>query len=221
METNERTVIVSTGRRIILESLKNRKNHKYLVKKIRMKVMEMKMRNWKIKFNWIKAHAGHQRNELADQLAKETAINGDLDDCYKGIAKSTVISELSDLSVTKWQSEWNHTTKGAITKSFFPRIADRLKMNFTTMVKGHGNIKSYLHKYKISDSPMCSCKSGEQTADRILCHCKLLEQERDSIKGAALRTENCPVSKNKLGNKFNKNFKKFTKNVRLTNYRHL
>ena len=45
METNERTVIVSTGRRIILESLKNRKNHTYLIKKIRMKVMEMKMRN--------------------------------------------------------------------------------------------------------------------------------------------------------------------------------
>jgi len=120
-----------------------------------MKVIEMEMQNWKIKFNWIKAHTGHKGNELADQLAKEAATNGDIDECYKRVPKSTVISELSDLSVTKWQREWDHKTKGAITKSFFPKIADRLKLkinvtpNFTTMVTEHGNIKSYLHKYKI------------------------------------------------------------------------
>ena len=81
-----------------------------------MKVTEMEMQNWKIEFNWIKAHAGHQGNKLADKLAKEAATNGDIDECYKRITKSTVISELSDLSVKKWQSEWDHTTKGAITK---------------------------------------------------------------------------------------------------------
>jgi hypothetical protein len=84
-----------------------------------------------------------------------------------------VLRELNDLSVTKWQSERNNTTKGAITKSFFPKIADRLKLkiyispNFTTMVTGHGNIKSYLYKYKILDSPMCSCRRGEQTVDHM------------------------------------------------------
>jgi len=62
---------------------------------------------------------------------------------------------------------------------------------------------------------MCSCKSGEQTVDHILYDCKLLEQERDSLKAAALRTENWPVSKKKLINKFNNNFKKFTNNITL------
>ena len=81
-----------------------------------------------MEFNWIEAHAGHQGSELADQLAKEAATNGDIDGCCKRIPKSTVISELSDLSVTKGQSEWDHTTKSVITKSFFPKIADRLKM---------------------------------------------------------------------------------------------
>jgi len=128
-----------------------------------------------------------------------------------------VISDLSDLSVTKWQSEWDHTTKGAIMKSFFPRIADRLKMkinvtpNFTTMVTGHSNIKSYLHKYK--KSPMCSCKSREQTVDNILYDWKLLEQKKDSLKGAVLWTENWPMSKNKLITKFHKDFKKFMNNI--------
>jgi len=54
------------------------------------------------------------------------------------------------------------------------------------MVTGHGNIKSYLHKYKILESPMRSRKNGEQTVDHILFDCKLLEQERDSLKAAVL-----------------------------------
>jgi hypothetical protein len=81
------------------------------------------------------------------------------------------------------------------------------------MVTGHGNIKSYLHKYKIIDSPVCSCKSGEQTVDHILFDCKLLERERDSLKAAVMRSENWPVDKSKLIIKFNKNFTKCTNNI--------
>ena len=54
---------------------------------------------------------------------------------------------------------------------------------------------------------------GEQTIDHVLYDCKLLEQERGSLKAAVLRTENWPVSENKLINKFNKNFTKFTNNI--------
>jgi len=62
---------------------------------------------------------------------------------------------------------------------------------------------------------MCSCKNGEQTVDHILFDCKLLDQERDSLKAAVIRSENWPVSKNKLVTKFNKNFTKFTNNISL------
>jgi hypothetical protein len=48
------------------------------------------------------------------------------------------------------KNEWESSSKGAITKSFFPKIVDRLKLrinaipNFTAIVSGHGNIKTYL-----------------------------------------------------------------------------
>jgi len=32
--------------------------------------MELERQNWKIEFNWIKARAGHQGNEMIDELAK-------------------------------------------------------------------------------------------------------------------------------------------------------
>jgi hypothetical protein len=63
-----------------------------------------------------------------------------------------VLSELGGISVEKWQKEWDQTTKGAITKEYFPVVAERLKMkinitqNFTNMVTGHGNMTSYLHR---------------------------------------------------------------------------
>jgi hypothetical protein len=56
------------------------------------------------------------------------------------------VSELKEQSVIQWQNEWERTTEGAITKSFFPKIVDRIKLtinatpNFTAIVTGHGNI---------------------------------------------------------------------------------
>jgi ribonuclease HI len=61
----------------------------------------MEMQNWKIELNWIKAHAGHHGNELADQIAKEAATSIDINKCYTRIPKSAVRRELKDHSVTK------------------------------------------------------------------------------------------------------------------------
>ena len=98
-------------------------------------------------------------------------------------------------------------------KIFLPKIADRLKLriiatpNFITIVTGHGNIKTYLCKYKIIESPLCSCDESEQSVGHILYECKLLEHERDRLKAAVMRSENWPVSKDKRSLKFTKSSK--------------
>ena len=150
---------------------------------------------------------------------KEAASSNTIDECYNKIPKSEVMGELNELSVKKWQSEWERSSKGALTKLFFPKRDDGLKLrinatpNFTVLVTGHGNIKTYLYKYKIVESPMCSCKKDEQSVDHILCDCKFLEYKRDKLKAAATRSENWPLSKDKLSTKFYKNFKEFTNNI--------
>ena len=89
--------------------------------------------------------------------------------------------------------EWERTTKGVI-KSFFSKIADRLKIkisatpNFTSIVTCHGNIRTYLYKYKIIESPVCSCDEGDQSVDHIIYECKLFEQERTKLKAMVERT---------------------------------
>jgi len=91
--------------------------------------------------------------------------------------QSAVLCELKEQSVQQWQNEWERSSKGAITTSFFLKIEDRPKLRlnatpkFTATVTGHGNIKSYLYKYKITDNPMCPRKKGDQTVDHILLDC--------------------------------------------------
>jgi len=105
---------------------------------------------------------------LVDTLAKEATTNADLIDRYKKDPKSVVIS------VETWQRERNLTTRGEITKEYFPVVADGLNINInitpnlTTIVTGQGNIRSYLHRFEIIDTPTCACGSSDETIDHML-----------------------------------------------------
>ena len=41
---------------------------------------------------------------------------------YKKVPKSVVMSELTEMSIQTWQRQWDQTTKGAITKEYFPVV---------------------------------------------------------------------------------------------------
>jgi hypothetical protein len=70
-----------------------------------------------------------------------------------------------------------------------------MSVTLSTIVTGHGNIKTYLHKYKIINNPMCHCKQGEQSADHIIYDCKLHEEEREQLKAVMIRPDSWPVKK--------------------------
>jgi hypothetical protein len=85
--------------------------------------------------------------------------------------------------------------------------------NFTTMVTGHGNIRSYLHRFKILDTPTCPCGTEDQTVDHLLYECELLNKERDSVISTVLQTDVWPISKETLIRKHFKIFVKFTNEI--------
>jgi ribonuclease HI len=219
IETEDKTATIYTDSQMTLDSLKNSNIHTFLIEEIRRKVVEMGKINWKIQFCWVKAHAGIQGNELTDTLAKEAATNTDIIECYKKVPKSGVLSELGGISVEKWQREWDQTTKGPITKEYFRVVAGRLKMkinitqNFTTVVTGHSNIRSYLHRFKIIETPICQCGTTAQTIDHLLFECELLNKERDNLILTVLKADIWPISRNKLIRKHFKTFAKFTNDI--------
>ena len=70
------------------------------------------------------------------------------------------------------------TTKGSITKGYFPNVEERLKMkinltqNVTAIVTGHGKTKAYLHRFKMLEEPTCPCGTAEQTTDHGISECE-------------------------------------------------
>ena len=83
-----RTIIIHTDSRITLDSLKNKKNRNHVIEETRKKTTALEKKNWIIEYTWIRAHAGHYGNELADKLAKDATRNSDI--CYNKIPKSEI-----------------------------------------------------------------------------------------------------------------------------------
>jgi hypothetical protein len=57
---------------------------------------------------------------------------------------------------------------------FFPRVEERLNRKLhttqvlTTILTGHGNIKTYLYGFKIIASPTCPCGKDDQHIDHLI-----------------------------------------------------
>jgi hypothetical protein len=64
------------------------------------------------------------------------------------------------------------------------------------MVTGHGNIRSYLHRFKILDTPTCPCGTKDQKIDHLLYKCELLNKnKRNSLISKVVKTDVWLISK--------------------------
>jgi hypothetical protein len=125
-----------------------------------------------------------------------------------------VTSKLKEKGVKVWQSEWDTSNKGELTKTFFPividRISKRLQMciNLSTIVTGHGKLRSYFHRFKITEDPTCLCKMSPQTTDHLLWECELLRKQSQILRNSIMKAGgNWPITNSDLANKYTKFFK--------------
>jgi len=101
------------------------------------------------------------------------------------------------------------------TKEFYPNIKDRLKTkinltpNFTAMVTARGKTRSYLHRFKIIESPEFPCVNGNQTVDHLLCNCSKLNNEREKLTAYISKEDSWTVKKNEFVYKYLKQFTNF------------
>ena len=64
------------------------------------------------------SHAGIHGNEFADRLVKEATQNSYV--TYSRVPKCAIKKDTRKENIRKWQSQWEKTMNGAITKEFFP-----------------------------------------------------------------------------------------------------
>jgi hypothetical protein len=210
---------IYTDSQTTLFMLQNSKIHANIIEDIRRKWYELKKAGWQIAIRWVNAHAGTRGNETADSLAKKATMKGKIPESYTKISKRVVLRQLEEESVRKWLESWTQTTKGSITKDYFPDIEGRLRRkltptgNITTILTGHRNIRAYLHRFHIRDEQTCPRGQGDHITDHIIYDCTRLKEERDKIRAAVNKKENWPISKGTLIQRYYKEFLKFIKSI--------
>ena len=132
LSINARTAAIFTDSRVSLDS-PHVNNHAHLAEEIRIKVTSMVRAKWKIKFSWVKAHAGIYGNEMADRLAKEAARRDGTSYGYSRIRISAIYREAAEEAIQKCQEQWTKTSKAEAKKQYFPTVMDRIvtKINLT------------------------------------------------------------------------------------------
>jgi hypothetical protein len=70
--------------------------------------------------------------------------------------------------------------------------------NFTAMVTVHGKTRSYLHRFKIIESPDCSCSNRHQTVGHLLYDCSELNNERGNLVAHIWNEDHWPIKKSEL-----------------------
>jgi hypothetical protein len=85
--------------------------------------------------------------------------------------------------------------------------------NLTTILTGHGNIKTYLNRFQISGDPTCPYGKGDQTTDHIIYDCDRLKEERDRLRTDITKTNVWPTSKQTLIKRHYRVFTKFINSI--------
>ena len=219
--TGNQLVSIFTDSRITLDSISNTRNHNRLIESIRLQKRTLERKNWKIHFSWVKGHSGIAGNEIADQLAKEAAEQN-AEATFAKVPKRTIKAEIQKSKINIWQREWQNTTKGQITKMFFPNVMERLRMNipftpnFTTFVTGHGKLNSYYYRFRIKDNPTCPCNKGDQTIEHLLLNCKLIDKQRNLLRSQIIKKGGTwPPKKHHLVEKYLKELCQFVNSIDL------
>jgi len=81
------------------------------------------------------------------------------------------------------------------------------------MITAHGKTRSYLHRFKIIESPECSCVNGNQTVDHLLYQYSKLNNEREKLVAYISKEYKWSVKKNELVNKYLKQFTNFRNSI--------
>ena len=147
----------------------------------------------RLTLNWIKAHQGHEGNEIADRLANMGAL-AKTEQIYIPVADSLVKSYINNCIYDTWGLNWKkdcNTNKH--TKKFFPlpnaRLSKRL-LKFERLdlkylleaITGHNYLRHFSNKIASLNSTRCRlCNNDPETLLHLANSCPTLATYRLEI----------------------------------------
>ncbi|XP_023231125.1 uncharacterized protein LOC111631157 [Centruroides sculpturatus] len=150
-------------------------------------------------FSWVPGHSGSRGNERADVLAKRATSSNQLTISFSKLPQSYIRSYIQKKVIKEWQNNWSNSSTGRLTHLFLPSISCRQKMThitpsyaMTQLLTGHGNLPSYLYRFKKRDDNHCICDNiSTGDVSHILEDCPLYDTQRDKLKSLCTQMGKC------------------------------
>jgi ribonuclease HI len=124
------------------------------------------------RFFWIKAHAGHEYNELADAGAK-AATKLQAVDFTAGHSKTHIKSLIRAEATTRWQERWNTCRNGRRTFELINTVSTRRCVGdfyVNQVLTGHGVFAEYQSRFH-NKSNICVCQAAIGSVEHVIYHC--------------------------------------------------
>lgn len=143
----------------------------------------------KVTLRWVKAHAGHDLNDVADSLAKAGA-GSDVNTAFLNIPYSAYKLAVKERLYRIWEQRWQARDDCRQTKIWFPsptneRAKDLLKLDRDKLsvavqfITGHNYLNYHMNKIDRSNESTCRlCRAGEESAWHLYSTCDGLAPAR-------------------------------------------
>ena len=151
-----------------------------------------------VTLRWIRGHAGHQGNEIADELARAGSLLPFFGpEPAVGVSTAWIRSEIKHVSIQLHIQLWQGITTCRQSKALglaidAKRSEDLLRLSrrhiraITCLLTGHGGFRKHLHRLGLAASAICHlCWHDEDTAEHFLCRCEKLNYLRLAVFGFA------------------------------------
>ena len=157
-----------------------------LIDEIRTKIIELMKEGKEIEVHWLPSHVGVHGNEEADKLAKE-ALNHDTVDVPLRRDLHDVYTEVDEITMTRWQQQWDDGDKGRHYHRIEQRVSRKIKYSerlnrrketmITRMRLGKCRLNFYLKTMNIHPSGKCdTCSGCDETIEHFLTECAEQQQ---------------------------------------------
>lgn len=165
------------------------------------KVLKEAKENLRIGIRWIKGHADHTGNELADLLARNgscmtvASVPPEIP-----VPLSTVSMDIKAHFQAKWQRRWDAHPECRQTKIFFPKVKRgkikklaklaRPALNLLVQVcTGHALVAHHISQWTELEEPCEMCLEDDETTSHLFFECPALWQPRRELKSLDLGIE--------------------------------
>ncbi len=220
---NNRTVTIFTNSGAILLALKDPNSKTYLAQSILINKYKLADKGIKIEITTPQELEEHQAIDITKQLASDGA-NSHQAISYDFILVPYIKNIILKKSIEIWDQRWSNSTKGIVTKNFFPSVMDRIrckdyfKTDFycTQAITGHGKFRKYFKRFNITRDDNCeTCPTEVESYYHLIYDCIKYEKERsEMILGIEACSGRWPLTEKELTyEKYFDLFRQYCKNI--------